>query len=57
MTIYKKGSISDTKVVSYLVYACDNCDYTEILNEEKEDNKCPKCQSVMVLLSSSSATK
>ena len=53
MTLFKQGTCDSSVVVSSSVYACTNCDYTEIVrNNSGEDKECPKCHSKMRIISS-----
>ena len=53
MPLYKKGTCYSSVLVSSSVYACTNCDYTEIAREgEKKERECPKCHSKMRVISS-----
>ena len=51
MSIFKKGTCSSSVTTSNMVYVCNNCGYTEIATS-KDNKKCQKCQSAMVLVSS-----
>lgn len=54
MTLYKSGTCLSSVVIATSVYSCTSCDYTEILKGEKDhDKRCPKCQSGMIIISSS----
>ena len=49
----KTGTISSNVIISSMVYACTNCDHTEVITGDVEKTKtCPKCQDKMVLISS-----
>lgn len=53
MTIYKRATVSSSVVASY-IYSCNNCGHTDVVKDTNNDNpKCPRCNSKMVLVSSS----
>jgi len=55
MTIIKKGTCSSRVVASQSVYNCPDCGYVEMTeNILDEDKKCPHCDIIMTLMSSSS---
>ena len=55
MTMIKRGTCSSKVVVSQSVYSCPDCGYVEMTEGTlDEDKKCPHCDIIMTLMSSSS---
>jgi len=52
MTILKKGTCDSSIVVSSSVYTCPECSHTEIKCGQTGEKKCPKCNAVMIIISS-----
>ena len=55
MTLLKKGTCETTIVVSSAVFACEKCGHVEVVKGDDDmmtPKECPKCQSIMKLISS-----
>jgi len=55
MSLLKKGTCETSIVISSAVYACEKCGHIEVVKGDDDmmtPKECPKCQSIMKLISS-----